>query len=185
MNIDRRTIVRRVLAVVGFLILIPVVALGALWLSARSSDGPSVVFAGGPLVSGELVTGPEPDWSFVRDIRVIELQLLDPPRSRTLWIVEVDGRIFLNSNYMASWLGRLWKRWPDQATQYGRAILRVEGKRYERLLVPITTGPLVERIAEAFNQKYRAGMTRAEVEEGKLRLFEMAPPDASMTGGAR
>jgi hypothetical protein len=25
-----------------------------------------VIFAGGELVSGDLVTGPEPDWSFVR-----------------------------------------------------------------------------------------------------------------------
>ena len=31
----------------------------------------------------------------------------------------------------------------------------------------------------------RAGMTRAEVESGKLWLFEMAPPSANMTGGSR
>lgn len=67
MNIDRRTIVRRVLAVVGALVLIPVLALGALAVSARVSDGPSVVFSGGPLVAGELVTGPEPDRSFGGD----------------------------------------------------------------------------------------------------------------------
>ena len=67
MNIDHRTIVRRVLVVIGFLVLIPVFALGALAVSARFSDGPSVVFSGGPLVAGELVTGPEPDWSFGGD----------------------------------------------------------------------------------------------------------------------
>ncbi|MCH8254190.1 MAG: hypothetical protein IID06_02485 [Gemmatimonadetes bacterium] len=65
----------------GVLVLIPVFALSALAISARASDGPSVVFGGGPLVAGELVTGPEPDWSFARDVRTIELQLLDPPRS--------------------------------------------------------------------------------------------------------
>ncbi len=93
MNIDRKTIVRNVLVVIGVLVLIPVFALGAMAVSARTSDGPSVVFSGGPLVAGELVTGPEPDWSFARDIRTIELQLLDPPRSRILWIVEHEGKI--------------------------------------------------------------------------------------------
>ena len=38
MNIDHRTIVRRVLVVIGFLVLIPVFALGALAVSARFSD---------------------------------------------------------------------------------------------------------------------------------------------------
>ncbi|MDP6096343.1 MAG: hypothetical protein QGG67_10220, partial [Gammaproteobacteria bacterium] len=69
MNIDRKTIVHRLLVVIGILVLIPVFALGALAVSARFSDGPSVIFSGGPLVAGELVTGPEPDWSFVRRVR--------------------------------------------------------------------------------------------------------------------
>ena len=88
MGIDRKTIVQRLLVVIGILVLIPVFALGALAVSARFSDGPSVIFSGGPLVAGEWVTGPEPDWSFVRNVSTFELQLLNPPRSRTLWIVE-------------------------------------------------------------------------------------------------
>ena len=76
---NRRNIVRKLFAVVGVLVLIPVVAVGTLAVSARFSDGPSGPFSGGPLVAGELVMGPEPDWSFARDIPDIELQLLDPP----------------------------------------------------------------------------------------------------------
>ncbi len=49
----------------------------------------------------------------------------------------------------------------------------------------IQTGAIVEGVATEFNRKYRAGMTRAEVEAGKLWLFEMAPPNVNMTGGAR
>ena len=184
MNINR-SIVRRVLVVIGVLVLIPVFALSALAVSARMSDGAGRVFKGGPLVAGELVRGAEPDWSFVRDIRNIELQLLDPPQSRILWIVEDQGKIYLNSNYMLGFIGRLWKRWPAQAERDGRAILRVEGKKYERQLVRIRTGAIVDDIAAAFNRKYNAGMTRAEVESGKLWLFEMAPPSANMTGGSR
>ncbi len=184
-TIDRKAIVRRVLVVVAILILIPVVALGALMVSARFSDGPSAVFSGGPLVAGELVTGPEPDWSFARDVGTIELQLLDPPRSRLIWIAEHEGKIYVVSGYMGSFIGRLWKRWPGQAERDGRAILRIEGKRYERQLVRIQTGAIVDDVAAAFNRKYNRVMTRAEVESGKLWLFEMAPPSANMTGGSR
>ena len=78
MNIVRKNIVRKLFVVIGVLVLIPVVAFGTLAISARTSDGPSAVFGGGPLVAGELVTGPEPDWSFARDIGTIELQLARP-----------------------------------------------------------------------------------------------------------
>jgi len=182
MNTDRRIIVRRGLLVIGVLVLIPVFALAALAVSTRLSDGPSVIFAGGPLVAGEMVTGPEPDWSFVRDIRVFELQLLNPPRSRTLWIVEHEGKLYLNSNYMGGLRESLWKRWPAQAERDGRAIMRIEGKRYERTLVRIKTGPIVEGVTAEFTRKYGVEMTPAEVEAEELWLFEMAPPDANING---
>ena len=183
MNIDRKTIVHRVLVVIVILVLIPVFALGALAVSARFSDGPSVIFSGGPLVAGELVTGPEPDWGFVRDVRIFELQLLNPPRSRTLWIVEHEGKLYLNSNYMGGPRERFWKRWPAQAERDGRAIMRIEGKKYERELVRIKTGPVVEGVTAQFTRKYGVVMTPAEVEAEELWLFEMAPPN--MAEGSR
>ena len=182
MNTDRRIIVRRGLLVIGVLVLIPVFALAALAVSTRLSDGPSVIFAGGPLVAGEMVTGPEPDWSFVRGVRVFELQLLNPPRSRTLWIVEHEGKLYLNSNYMGGLRERLWKRWPAQAERDGRAIMRINDKRYERTLVRIKTGPIVEGVTAEFTRKYGVEMTPAEVEAEELWLFEMAPPNASING---
>jgi len=185
MNTDRRIIVRRGLLVIGVLVLIPVLALAALAVSTRLSDGPSVIFAGGPLVAGEMVTGPEPDWSFVRGVRVFELQLLNPPRSRTLWIVEHEGKLYLNSNYMGGLRERLWKRWPAQAERDGRAIMRIEGKRYERNLVRIKTGPIVEGVTAEFTRKYGVEMTPAEVEAEELWLFEMAPSSTNINGGSR
>ena len=185
MNTDRRIIVRRGLLVIGVLVLIPVFALAALGVSTRLSDGPSVIFAGGALVAGEMVTGPEPDWSFVRGVRVFELQLLNPPRSRTLWIVEHEGKLYLNSNYMGGLRERLWKRWPAQAERDGRAIMRIEGKRYERNLVRIKTGPIVEGVTAEFTRKYGVEMTPAEVEAEELWLFEMAPSSTNINGGSR
>ncbi|MCH8993293.1 MAG: hypothetical protein IIA44_16265, partial [Acidobacteria bacterium] len=76
----KSTVVRKVLMVVGVLIRVPVVAIGTLVIRSGSADGPSAFFGGGPLIAGELVTGPEPDWSFLGDVGTIELQLLDPPR---------------------------------------------------------------------------------------------------------
>ena len=181
---ERKVIMHRVLLLMGLLVLIPVFALGALAVSTRLSDGSSVIFAGGPLVTGEMVTGPEPDWSFVRDVRVFELQLLNPPRSRTLWIVEHEGKLYLNSNYMGGVRERLWKRWPGQAERDGRAIMRIEGKRYERNLVRIRTGPIVEGVTTEFTRKYGVVMTPAEVEAEELWLFEMAPPEANISGGS-
>ena len=186
MNILRKpNIVRKLLVVIGVLILIPVVALGTLAVSARNSDGPSVVFSGGPLVAGELVTGPEPDWSFARDVRTIELQLLDPPRSRVIWIAEHEGKVYVVSGYMGSFIGRLWKRWPAQAERDGRAIVRIAGKRYERSLVRIKEGAVVEGVAAELRRKYGSGITPAAVEAETTWLFELAPPGAEMTGASR
>ena len=60
------------------------------------------------LVSGETfssgeVVSTEPDWRFIKDYDTVEFQLLEPG-SRTTWIIEHEGRIFLPSGYMlARW----------------------------------------------------------------------------------
>ena len=183
---NRRNIVRKLFAVVGILVLIPVVAVVTLAVSARFSDGPSGPFSGGPLVAGELVTGPEPDWSFARDIQNIELQLLDPPRSRLLFVVEHDAKIYVWSPFMSSRIGRLWKKWPVQAERDGRAILRIEGKRYQRTLVRIKTGAVVEGVVAEISRKYGfPGSGSADVAAENSWLFELAPPEADMTGAPR
>ena len=64
---------------VGCLLLIPVTAVLTAAAKQRLSDGSDFVFSGGPLVSGELHTGPEPDWSFTNDLVTIELQRIHPP----------------------------------------------------------------------------------------------------------
>ncbi len=176
---------RRLIGVIGVLALIPVVAIGVLAVSARNSDGPSGVFAGGPLVAGELVTGEEPDWSFARDIGTIELQLLDPPRSRLIWVIEHEGRVFVVSGYMGSAIGRLWKRWPVEAERDGRAIVRIGGMRYERSLVRIKTGAVVEGVTAELSRKYEFTTTPAAIEAGETWLFELAPPKQSSTGALR
>ena len=129
--------VTRVLIVVGCLLLIPVTAVTTAAVKQRFADGPNRLFSGGPLVAGELHAGPAPDWSFVREIPTIELQMLDPPR-----------------------------RWPVQAARDGRAVLRIDGKRYERRLVRIESGEILDGITDAIRDKYPSQVTRASVEAG-------------------
>lgn len=177
-------IVRGVLAVIGVLLLIPIVAIGTLLVTSGNSDGPSAVFGGGPLVAGELVSSPEPDWSFARDVGTIELQLLDPPRSRLIWVVENEGKLYVVSGYMDSRLGRLWKRWPAQAERDGRAIVRISGKRYQRTLVRIRTGPEVVGVTAELRRKYGSATTPAGIAAGTTWLFELAPRSSDDSGAS-
>ncbi len=165
-----------VLQALGIVALIPLVAMATLSLKHRNADGPSILFPGGELVSGELHTGSEPDWSFVRDVGIVELQLEEPSRSRRVWIVEHDGRIFVPSGYMTSALGRLWKHWAIHADEGdGLAVVRIDGVRYQRRLERIQEGPELNGISERMAAKYGSPMTRADIEAGNTWIFELAP----------
>ena len=184
-NLLRSTLVRRVLVVVGVLILIPVVAIATLVIRSGSADGPSPFFGGGPLIDGELVTGPEPDWSFLGDVGTIELQLLDPPRSRVIWVADYDGKVYVVSGYMGNAIGRLWKRWPVQAERDGRAVMRIDGKRYERTLVRIRSGAdVLAGVSAELDRKYGFGGP-GSIESGDTWLFEVAPSSVGTTGGSK
>jgi len=153
-----------------------IVAIGLVTIAARYSDGPLGIIAGGPLVAGEIVNGSEPDWRFAHDIDTVEFQLLSPARSRTTWILEVDGKIYIPCGYMDSTVGRLWKHWPIEAERDGRAILRIDGKLYPRQMVRIQGGDLVAPLTQELARKYSVPAAAAAVESGNLWLFELAPP---------
>lgn len=170
-------IVRRTITIVLCLLLIPVTAVTTAAVKQRFADGPNRVFAGGPLESGELHIGSEPDWNFVGDVSTIEMQLVDPPWSRRIWTAEFNGKLYVWSGYMGTAVGRLWKRWPVQAERDGRAVIRIDGKRYERQLVRIESGKILDGISAAIRNKYPSQTTRVAVEAGDVWLFEAAPRD--------
>ena len=165
------------LRIVGGLLAVLILGVGGLFVGARFADGPLAIIAGGPFTSGELVTGPEPDWSFVHDVQEVEFQLLDPPRSRTTWIIERDGKAYVPSGYMTTWWGRIWKQWPHQAEKDGRILLRVGDRLYERQLVRIEDGPLLAPLTAELSRKYAGGneIPVEAVNSGYLWLFELAP----------
>ena len=168
---------KSVLRVVGGLLALLLVVIGSLLVGARFADGPIAIIAGGPFTSGELVSGPEPDWSFVRDVREVEFQLLEPARSRTTWILDHEGKAYIPCGYMTTWWGKLWKRWPLEAEKDPRILLRIGGALYERRLVRIQEGPVVAPLLAELGRKYAGGrpIPMEAVTSGSLWLYELAP----------
>jgi len=153
-----------------------VAVLVVLTIAARFQDGPLVILPGGPLEAGELVTGSEPDWSFARDLPEMELQLVEPPQSRTVWLEVHDKKLYVVSGYMNSTIGRLWKHWPAQAVQDGRAVIRIDGKRYERQLVRILDDrPVLEGISAEVERKYGAPLRADMAASGDAWFFALQP----------
>jgi hypothetical protein len=169
--------VQLALRIFGGLVGLVALALLALFVGARFADGPLEIVAGGPFRTGELHRGPEPDWAFLKDRGTVEFQLLDPARSRTTFVMVHDGRLFIPSGYMTTWYGKLWKHWPYQAEEDPRAILRVDGKRYERTLVRLEEGPDLAPVLAELSRKYGSGLEISPdlVASGNLWLFELAP----------
>jgi hypothetical protein len=165
------------LRAIVILIVLLLVLVGGLLVGARFHDGPLAIVAGGPFQSGKLVGGSEPDWSFVRDVREVEFQLLDPPRSRTTWILQHDGKAYIPCGYMTTWWGRIWKRWPLEAEKDPRILLRIGDSIYERKLVRIQEGPAVAPLLSELSRKYAPGreIPMEAVTSGYLWLYELAP----------
>lgn len=178
---------RLFLQILGLLVLIPSIALLTIKIDKQDDDGPSILFPGGELVSGELHQGPDPDWSFTDEEFIIELQLNEPLASRRIFVMESNGKVYVPSGYMRSFLGRIWKEWAFQAVEgNGHAVARIKGIRYERKLVRVTEGNELVGIATKMLNKYGGGATPelieqelAKVKNGDTWIFELAPRGAS------
>ena len=56
------------------------------------------------------------------------------------------------------------------------------GKRYERTLVRVKTGAVVEGVTAELRRKYGSGATAAAIEAGTTWLFELAAPNSGHSG---
>jgi hypothetical protein len=137
-------------------------------LFARVTDGPIGPFPGGPLSAGELVTGPDPDWSFAAEIPSIELQVNPAhPLSRTVWVLVDQGELFVPAGLASR------KSWPSQAVADGRVVIRVDGKRYERQATRVTDAVRIDALRSALGRKY--GMTPNADGSDDTWFFRLAP----------
>src|SRR5262245_9543855 len=81
----------------GVVMLSAAVALAAVAVAARWSDGPIGPFCGGPFRSGQPFAGIEVDWQALARNPQVELQLVNPPRSRTTHFVVLDNQAYVPS----------------------------------------------------------------------------------------
>jgi hypothetical protein len=175
--------------VIGVLVLVPVVGMATLRFENRNADGPSILFPGGEMVTGDLYRGLEPDWAFTNDIQTVELQLNNPMASRLIWILEAEGRPFIISGYMTTVLGKLLKEWAFEADRgNNEGVLRVDGVRYPRSLERITEGDILDGVSASLLQKYvgvsvpsaeAISATRAGIEAGESWVFELVPREVN------
>ena len=175
-------IIGQILGLMALLLLVTIVTLRA---ANQNADGPSILFPGGELVSGELHTGPDPDWRFTDDIFTIELQLDNPLSSRTIFVMEAQGKVYVPSGYMKSFLGRIWKDWAFQADEGdGLGVARIDGVRYQRKLIRVKNDLEIEAVAAKLAAKYGGGSAEAQAEiktsisNDETWIFELAPRGA-------
>lgn len=160
----------RILRWIGVALALIVLALVAVGVAARFSDGPIGPFPGGAFESGERVSAREVDWSFLRDVREVELQLLEPARSRTTWILVHEGRPYVAAGFVQV---PFWKQWPREALRDGRALLRVEGRVYPLRAEKVTDPELFSALAERAAEKYDLG--GAALEPDSTWFFRLEP----------
>lgn len=141
------------LALVGVVI----VAAGALLIAQRVSDGPMSFVQGGPFETGEWVETPVDDWGFAAD-KELEFELAGPGTSRTAGVMMHDGVGYITCDLGYIWnrlegastsilrLIYLFKTWHHDAEADGRAVIRVDGKRYPVHLVRVTEPGLVTEL---------------------------------------
>lgn len=145
---------------------------GAVVLSARYADGPLGPLPGGPLASGPFVTQPVADWGFATGVEEIEMQLDAQTRSRTTWVLVHDGKAYIPAAAEFP-PGKTWHR---AALEDGRAVLRIEGKRYPVQLARVDDAAVQAAVRAVAEQKYPSRPA------GEIWLFSVtsraAPPDA-------
>lgn len=175
MNLIKR-IAKGFLAVLASIIFI----IWTFTFGASYHDGPVAILPGSAFTSGEFVSG-HPDWSFVRNMQEVEFQTMNPVSSRTSYVMVHNNRIFIPSGYMTTWWGKIWKQWPKQVLEDDRAILRIDGKIYNRTMARITDDPVLEGVMKELARKYGGAFEATpetmmhSVDSGYMWIFELKP----------
>jgi len=135
--------------IVRFVLVIALLGIATVF-AARVHDGPLGPIPGGPLVGGTLVEIPVADWSFASGVEEIELQLVSQDTSRITWVLVHEGKAYVP----ASTIFPPGKTWHRKALEDGRAMLRIDDKRYPVTLVKVEDPTLVEAVGQVAQQKY-------------------------------
>jgi len=175
----------------------------ALLVVQRTSDGPIGPIPGGPLRAGTLISDPDVDWaaatqdSFREGIGLVELAFLEPPGSRTTVAILHEDQLYIPCD-----LGFFWRRlrrpsarwfraalyafrtWHEHAMRDGRAVVRVEGKRYPRQAMRVTDPDVLaalRAIVERAGGPASPRLSEVPADPEAIWFFRMdpRPPDAA------
>ena len=149
---------RRWIRILAVAIASTLAAAGGVALSAPYWDGPLLLIPGGAL-HGLHHQGPEPDWSFLRDVLTVELQVDSAsPHSVQIAVIERDGEVFVPATLRPE-----RKRWSTTLLDDPAAVMRVRGVLYDRVAERVNDGAsfdaLLERAIEKYNPSYFAADT--------------------------
>jgi len=109
----------------------------------------------------------------------VELQLLNPPRSRTTHLVVLDNHPYIPSGIVKVgpfvFLGQaFWKRWPYEALKDPRVILRVDGKLYQGRATRVTDPKLHRELIALMSEKYHLDLKEPPAPE-RVWFFHLEP----------
>ena len=164
-----KRVLRGIVWTLAFVVATAVVAI----VAARFRDGPTGPLPGGPLERGELVAEGLTNPESVAAVMEVELQLLEPPRSRTTWIVVHEGALYVPCGFLDV---PGFKRWHEEAARDGRALMRIDERRYPGTLVREPEGPVYEAVASKVGEKYAPGAEGFEPDPARLWIFRFDPP---------
>ena len=88
---------------------------------------------------------------------------------------DADGRMYVISSYMNTYLGKAWKRWPRQVLKDNRAIVRADGKLYDLALIRVAEDEMIPSVLDRFNEKYKTNFDVEIIRSGSSWLFELVP----------
>jgi len=141
---------RRVVGWLMLLVCLGLAAFAVVYVAARFNDGPLGPIPGGPFRA--TAAAGLPDAAQAGAANTVEIEVGQPePRSRTTWIIEHDGVLYVPAGFAAR------KQWPAQAEADGRLRLRVGGKVYAakatRVTDPALRTALLEKVAKKYDVK--------------------------------
>ena len=129
-------------------------AVGAFILSR--ADGPTFVFAGGPMISGTHVALTDVDWVALDELHEFEVEIVGAATSRTLWFSTYEGVPYIACDLDC--IGGLLTRWPQQIELDDRVVIRIDKKLMKGRLIHVPHGTAVYEAARAARElKYSGG----------------------------
>jgi hypothetical protein len=127
----------------------------------------------GGRLSGEVASGPDPDWSFTGAIETVKLETRpSDPYSVTTWVVDHDGSLYVPTRNPDS------RRWVRYVTADPAVRIRVGDRIYERRAVRVTDAAELDAVADALIAKYQ--IERPAPDE-PVALFRLDPRGARGT----